>query len=133
MKRDIPDAYLPFWEPYAGPGRLEHTTTLSNWLHIQACGYLEPRDPFPHTWSGMRAVFLSDRDDPHYNTRIPRVLNHVSKKGSPLVRLYLDSPRGRSLHLFKSNAEGRTAQVISLEPIAVERIYSMEVVFPEGA
>ena len=122
-KIKIPTSYRHFWEPYKGAGMLDHTTTLENWKHIQASGFLEPKDPSPHHWSGIRAVFLSDTQDPLYAARIPRVQAHVRKKGGDLVRLFL-APREREL--FKSTDPERTSQVISLDPILVSEVIRVE-------
>jgi len=124
----IPDAYRESWVPFQPHAVLEHTTTQGNWEQIKASGYLEPRDPSPYTWAGMRAVFLSDTLDPLYPSRIPRVLAHVRKKGGPLVRLLI-----RTEHtLFKSLDPERTAQVISLQPIPLSAVVRVEAIASEA-
>ena len=120
----IPREYRKLWKPYRPhEGKvLYHLTTEVNLRNILKMGYLEPRDPAPRNWAGMKAIFMADPDDPKYEASLKNVFAHVKKKHKKITRLHI-KPLGR---LYKSIDPSRTFQVISLRPIPVENILEIE-------
>ncbi len=121
-KNHIPSEYLKYWQPYKTSKTLFHLTTKENLKNIQKVGHIEPRDPSPKYWSGMKAVFLADSDDPLYSDSLKHVLAHVKEKHEKLLRLHVRTKN----ELFKSSDPKRTFQVMSLEPIRIEDIIKVE-------
>ena len=118
----IPEEYRKFWEPYRTDKILLHLTTKANFENIKKIGHIEPRDPSPKYWAGMKAIFLSEPDDPLYAESLKHVLAHVKEKQEALVRLHIKTGNG----LYKSTDPARTFQVISLDPISSDDILELE-------
>ena len=122
MDKRIPKVYQHLWKPYQTNKTLFHLTTLANWEAITRLGYLEPRDPSPRNWAGMKAIFMADPDDPLYPSSLPHVLAHVKKKEEELVRLHIQT----SNQLYRSIDPERTFQVASLDPIPIDQVIDVE-------
>ena len=122
MDKRIPEQYAPQWESFTTDGVLYHLTSRDSLEEVRRLGHLEPRDPAPKYWAGMRAVFMADPTDPRYEQTLPDVLEHVRSKDEALVRLHIKTHN----QLWKSNDPKRTFQVMSLEPITAEDIIEVE-------
>ncbi len=118
----IPQEYQAFWQPYESNKTLFHLTTINNLEEIKKAGYVEPRDPAPRNWAGMKSIFMADPDDPIYHDSLPNVLAHAKKKGDQLVRLHINTKN----RLYRSIDPERTFQVMSLDPISVDDITDIE-------
>lgn len=122
-QKKIPQQYRQYWVPFKTEKVLLHITKAENWKNIQKTGYLEPHDPEPQHWAGMKAVFLGDPNDSAAPSS-KGLSKHVKKTGEKLIRLYIKT----SNQLFKSNAPGRAWHVMTLEPISVKDILKTEIV-----
>ena len=122
MDQRIPKAYQTLWAPFEYDGVLYHLTTKNNLDSIQKVGYIEPRDPAPRNWAGMKAIFMGYADDPLYAPSQKNVHAHIKKKGDKLVRLQIKTTNP----LYRSKDPERTFQVMSLDPIPVNDIVSTE-------
>ena len=120
--QNIPEEYRKFWEPYITDKTLMHLTTRINLENIKKVGHIEPRDPAPKHWAGMKAIFLSDSDDLLYVDSLKHVLAHVQEKQEDLIRLHIKTKN----ELYKSTDPARTFQVISLDPISIKEILELE-------
>ncbi len=120
--QNIPEEYKKFWQPYRTDKALLHLTTKANFENIKKIGHIEPRDPSPKYWAGMKAIFLSDPDDPLYAESLKHVLAHVKEKQEDLIRLHIKTKND----LYKSTDPARTFQVISLDRISSEEILELE-------
>lgn len=122
MHPSIPTEYQKYWIPCETNKVLFHLTTKANFENIKEVGHLEPRDPSPKYWSGMKAIFLADPDDPLYADSLRHVLAHVKEKHEELLRLHIRTKN----KLYKSVDPERTFQVMSLEPIDTREIVAVE-------
>lgn len=122
LHKNIPKEYREYWEPYRGDKILLHITTKLNFENIKKIGCIEPRDPSPKHWTGMKAIFLSDPDDPLYPASLEHVLAHVKEKHEALIQLHIKTKN----HLYRSIDPARTFQVISLDPIDIDDIVKVE-------
>ncbi len=113
----IPPLYSVYWKPYQTQNLLHHITTKKNVDSIRRHG-LEPRDPSPRPWAGMKAVYMAEPNDPLYDKSEQAVLGHVRKKGENPVLLQIKTNN----KLYKSIEPGRTFQVISVDHIGPEEI-----------
>ena len=120
--KNIPEKYKQYWQPYKTKKTVFHLTTEINFKHIKKIGHIEPRDPSPKHWAGMKAIFLSNPDDPLYAGSLKHVLAHVKEKHKKLLRLHIKTKN----ELYKSNDPKRTFQVISLDPISIQEIIKIE-------
>ncbi len=55
---------------------------------IKNCG-LEPRDPAPRPWAGMKVDFMGDPTDPLFKPSEEAVMEHVRQKGKEPVLLHI--------------------------------------------
>ena len=108
----IPEPYAKYWQPFQTGQTLYHITTRQNVQSIKRHG-LEPRDPFPRPWAGMKAVYLADPAEPAFESAKPHVVAHVREKGEEPVLLKIRTNN----RLFKSAGPTRLFQVISLDPV----------------
>ncbi len=122
VNAQIPKEYRHLWEPYQSNGILFHLTAAEGLKGIRELGYIEPRDPAPRNWAGMRAIFMADSEDPMYQESLPNVLAHARKKGNHLFRLHIKTKN----KLYRSTDPERTFQIISLEPIKLADISKVE-------
>ncbi|KKU48685.1 hypothetical protein A3H10_00950 [Candidatus Uhrbacteria bacterium RIFCSPLOWO2_12_FULL_46_10] len=122
LYKHIPEEYRQYWEPYKTDKVLLHLTTRVNFENIKKVGHIEPRDPFPKHWAGIKAIFLADPDDPLYAESLKYVLAHVKEKHKGLLRLHIKTKND----LYKSKDPARTFQVMSLSPIYFEDIIEIE-------
>lgn len=120
--KHIPEEYRKYWQPYKTDKILLHLTTKANFENIKKVGHIEPRDPSPKHWAGMKAIFLADPDDPLYIESLKHVLAHVKEKQEKLIRLHIKTKN----ELYKSTDSARTFQVMSLEPIKIEDVVKIE-------
>lgn len=109
----IPKQYSEYWKPYTSDGILHHVTLRKNLTTILEHG-LEPRDPFPRPWAGMKAIYMGQPDDPLYKKAEQSVLEYVRSKGEDPVLLSIRTKN----RLYRSTEPGRTFQIISTDPIA---------------
>ncbi|MDP2676097.1 MAG: hypothetical protein Q8O83_00195 [bacterium] len=123
MHHNIPKQYKQYWHPYKTQKTLFHLTTKINFKNIKKIGHIEPRDPSPKHWSGMKAIFLSDPDDSLYADSLKHVLAHVKEKHEELLRLHIKTNN----ELYKSNDPKRTFQIISLDRINIKEIIKIEI------
>lgn len=121
MDQRIPEQYRKLWEPYNTKSILYHLTSVDSLEQIVSRG-LEPRDPYPNHWAGMKAIFMALPDDSLFKETQKYVAKHVAEKGKDLVRLHIKTQNG----LFRSTDPRRTFQVISLEQIAPAEIIKIE-------
>lgn len=75
----IPTHYAEYWEPYQTRNILHHITTKKYVDAIRKRG-LEPRDPSPRPWAGMKAVYMGEPSDALYGKSQHAVIDHVRKK-----------------------------------------------------
>jgi hypothetical protein len=118
----IPSRYRSLWVPFRTRAELHHLTTEAGLISIRRSGFVEPRDPAPHHWEGMVAVFLADPGDPLYEPSLPHVLRHVSARGEPVVRLVVRTGQ----QLYRSVDPERTFQVVCLERLPAAAIVRVE-------
>jgi hypothetical protein len=117
----IPQAYAQYWEPFQTNETLYHLTTSTHLRQIRENG-LEPRDPAPKYWAGMKAIFMGYPSDPGYERNLRDVLAHVREKGLGLTRLHIKTRNT----LYKSTDPARTFQVMTLDPISPTEIVEVE-------
>lgn len=117
----VPEPYVKFWKMYVTDTILNHISLHKNIAAIKRNG-LEPRDPFPRPWAGMKAIFMGEPTDPMYSRSEQAVIEHVKKKGERPILLHIKT-RNR---LYKSVEPRRTFQVISVDPIRPEEIVDFE-------
>lgn len=113
----VPKLYSEYWQPYQTSNILHHITLKKNVEAIEKHG-LEPRDPSPRPWAGMKAIFMGEPKDPLYIKSEQAVLDHVRKKGEQPMLLHIKTNN----KLYKSIEPKRTFQVISVDPIAPTEI-----------
>lgn len=118
----IPIEYRELWKQYSEHKPLYHLTTKQGLEGIKQIGHIEPRDPAPRNWAGMKAIFMADPDDALYQDSLPNVLAHARKKGDHLYRLTIKTNN----QLYRSLDPERTFQVMSLDPIKYEDILDVE-------
>lgn len=122
VEERIPAEYRHLWVPYTSDKVLFHLTTADGLAGIKELGYIEPRDPVPRNWAGMRAIFMADSEDPIYEQSLPNVLAHARKKGDHLIRLHVKTKN----KLYRSTDPERTFQIMSLEPLELNDIVEIE-------
>ncbi len=122
MEKRIPQEYQRLWSPYETDKVLYHLTTKEGLTGIMILGHIEPRDPTPRNWAGMKTIFMADPDDPIYLDSLPNVMAHAKKKGEHLIRLHIKTTNT----LYRSTDPERTFQVMSLDPIPVAAIVDQE-------
>lgn len=118
----IPERYKKYWIPYRTAKLLVHVTTVRNYSRMQKTGKIEPRDPSPQQWAGMKAVFLSDPQGSLYRRSVRKLLAHIKADRQKLVRLYIRTTN----NLYKCNSPGRTFHRMSLNPISTKDIRQVE-------
>ena len=118
----IPEKYKNDWAPLETKKTMVHVTPRKNWEGIQQVGYIEPRDPSPQHWAGMKAVFLFDEDKASTPEAKEKMKAYVQKSGEDLVRLYIQTKN----QLFKSISPERPDHVMALNPIPLEEIIKVE-------
>lgn len=119
----IPKEYLQYWKPWQTDKVLLHVTKIEYWENIQRIGFIEPRDPSPQHWAGMKAIFLGDPDDKS-GPSPEKLSKHVKDSGEKLIKLWIKTNN----QLYKSSWPGREWHVMTLDPIPVSQIVKTEIV-----
>lgn len=118
----IPKEWQKFWVPVTNmPKKLIHFTCPTSAAAIFATGYIEPRDPAPRDWHGLKAVFMCDPDDPTFSNRLDLLMGEHFFTRSPVIDAIEISPEGR---LFQCILPERQSYRISLQSIDRGRLSS---------
>lgn len=120
----IPEQYRSDWSPWYTEGLLIHITKKEHWEEIQKHGALEPRDPNPQHWAGMKAIFFFDEDHALTPEALEKMRAHVKKSGEQLVRLYIKTAN----QIYQSTTSDRAFHIMTLDPIPLKEIIKSEIV-----
>lgn len=120
----IPQQYLSDWIPYETDKILIHVTKKENWEQIQKIGRIEPRDPSPQHWAGMKAIFFFDEDKALAPEFLEKMKNHAKESDEELIRLCIKTNN----KLYKSITKERPDHIMTLEPVEIKEIVTAEVV-----
>jgi hypothetical protein len=116
----IPEQWRKFWQPVEiAPSSLVHYTSPENAKAILNSGCIEPRDPAPRDWHGLKAVFMCDTTDPSYLDRLQLLLTEHFFSKSHILHALEISPQ---TNLFRCTLPERRSYHIALTPIKRESI-----------